>query len=65
VNEQTQARKAALSADIAIEALVKITELLDADSDATGVALYNPRSTVAAIRQVLTAADAALTAVRS
>jgi hypothetical protein len=52
-------------AQIALEALARITDILDNDCDETRVALYNPRSTVAEIRKVLEQADAALQVVQS
>jgi hypothetical protein len=48
------------AAAISLNALELITALLDDDCDETGVALYNPRSTVAGIRRVLESAAAEL-----
>jgi len=56
------AEHAVKTADIALQALVNVTELLDGDCDETRVALYNPRETVAAVRRELEHAAAALTA---
>ena len=57
--------QARATADLALEALVRITELLDDDCDASGTALYNPRATLTEIRKVLASTDAALTEVRA
>ena len=54
--------RAVKTAEIALHALERITALLDDDCDATRVALYNPKTTVAAIRRELEQASAALTA---
>lgn len=42
---------------VATTALDAIREALDDDSDATGVALYNPRQTIARLRDILKRAD--------
>ncbi len=60
---RTAEERAVLLGDIALVALARITELLDEDSDATGIALYNPRSTVNAIRTVLARSADALESV--
>jgi hypothetical protein len=41
------------TAEHALNALAEVGALLDADCDETRVALYNPRATVAAIRETL------------
>jgi len=56
------AEHAVKTADIALQALTNITELLDGDCDLTRVALYNPRETVASIRLELEAAARDLSA---
>jgi hypothetical protein len=54
--------RAVKTAEIALLALERITQLLDDDCDETRVALYNPRATVAAIRRELASAAEDLTA---
>ncbi len=54
-------QRALVSAEIALDALASIGALLDDDCDETRVALYNPRATVAAIRNVLEQAQTELT----
>lgn len=55
------AARATRTAEIALQALERITALLDEDCDETRVALYNPRATVANIRRVLEQAESDLT----
>ena len=55
-------QRAVKTAEIALHALERITALLDDDCDETRVALYNPKTTVAAIRRELEQASAELTA---
>ena len=42
---------------VATTALDAIREVLDDDSDASGVALYNPRQTIARLREILKRSD--------
>lgn len=50
-------------AEVSIAALRQIRQALDDDCDATRIALYNPRKTVAKIRMLLQVADEQLAAV--
>jgi len=54
VGTRTHAHRAA---SIALDALAEVGRALDDDCDATRIALYNPRATVAAIRRTLHAAS--------
>ncbi len=61
-DERARRVRAVSTAVVALNALERITALLDDDCDETRVALYNPRATVAAIRRELESAAEDLTA---